>query len=436
MLEKIKSIMADEDLKEILSKGLSFLIFRFAGLLCGFLFTYLIAVNYGAGVNGLVALSFTLLLCVSIFGRLGTEINLIRVFSLSKNDSEKGLFYKALVIAFVCSSIVAFLLYLLQDVFVFQIFDKPQLKPYIFWVVISIPFWSIVLVCGGLFRAKKQNMWFVFLNNSGRLILSVVVLLVMMTIYSDSLSPIKAHFFGVVLLAIIGVVQSYRVFNGVSFNSKIKSWPFVKESLPMMVSGGILLFLGWTDTFFLGVYETESVVGVYNVAIKIATLTMFSFNALNSILAPKIAKSFHEGDQIGYKKMISFTTRINSLITLMIVLGIIILHRYILGIFGEEFLSGASVLIILCIGQLAISLSGSVGTILQMIGHQRIYQNIVLIALIVNIVLNFILTPRYGAIGAAIATAISILCWNVLGVIYLKQKLNITSHFTLKKPKY
>jgi len=75
-------------------------------------------------------------------------------------------------------------------------------------------------------------------------------------------------------------------------------------------------------------------------------------------------------------------------------------------------------------------MSGSVGVIMQMTGHQKVYQNIVLIALILNIVLNFTLIPLYGILGAAIATVVSISSWNIIGAVYLKQKLNIRSYYS------
>nr|WP_321233984.1 flippase [uncultured Psychroserpens sp.] len=433
MIEKIKSIFNDKDFEEILKKGFSFLLLRVGGLLAGYIFTYLIAKNYGASTNGLMALSFTLLLCTSIFGRLGIDINVIRYYSLVKNSNDKGLFYKLLIVSFFLSSILALFLYLFRRVFVYDLFNKPQLEPYILWVVITIPLWSIILICGGLFRAKKQNIWFAFLDNPGRFILTVIAFGILLFLTNDSLTPIKAHFIGVFFLAIIAIAKSIKVLDGINFNSKTKPSSFLKESLPMMISGAILIFLGWADTFVLGIYETDSVVGVYNVTLKIAALTSFSLHALNSILAPKIAKSYQNGNEANYKKMITFSTKLNFFITLGIVICILYFQSYILGFFGEEFLSGTKILIILCIGQFINSLSGSVGVILQMTGQQKAYQNIVLIALTINIILNFVLTPIYGAVGAAIATVISISFWNITGAIYLKQKLNIISYFKITK---
>ena len=429
MLDKIKRKWGDVDSKEILTKGFSFLVFRLGGLLAGYLFTFFIARFYGASVNGLVSLGFTLFLFVSIFGRLGIDVNLVRFYS-NKDYLEEhpGIYYKVLLKSFIFSSILAFLLYLGKDFIVYILFKKPDLDPYIIWVVLAIPFWSVTMVCAGLLRAKQQNNWFAFLNNPGRFILSLIMFIVLWSIVDSPLNAIKAHFFGVLCLSLLALIVSIKCIGKISYETSISSWVFIKESFPMMLSSTILIFLGWLDTFFLGIYETEDQVGIYSVAVKIATLTSLSLQAINSILAPKLAKYFLEENTELFKKLIRFSTRLNFYITTFVVVSVIILHQWVLGLFGDEFVAGSTVLIILCIGQVVNSMSGSVGVILQMTGYQKVYQNIVLIALILNLILNLLLVPAYGTIGAAIATVISISCWNITGAIYLRKKQNIISY--------
>jgi len=173
-------------------------------------------------------------------------------------------------------------------------------------------------------------------------------------------------------------------------------------------------------------------IGIYNVALKIATFSTFSLQAINSILAPKIARSYASDDKVLFQRVIRFGARINFFSTLVIVLGIILGQKWILQFFGDDFVNGTPVLIILCIGQVISSMSGSVGVILQMTGKQGVYQNIMLVALILNLVLNFSLTPVYGNFGAAVATVVSIAAWNLIGAIYLKRNMNIVSYYDFK----
>jgi len=433
VIEKIKSIFNDKDFEEILKKGFSFLLIRIGGLLAGYIFTYLIAINYGAETNGLIAISFAIILCVSIFSRLGIDINLIRFFSTPENENDKGLFFRVIIIAFVLSSLFSILLYLNQDFLINRIFKKPNLKPYFLWIALTIPLWTTVLICSGLFRAKKKNNWFGFFNNTGRFSFALLVFVFFLFFYEDPISVIVAHFLGILLLAIFSFILSCKLIDKVTLKTKAETFKFIKNSFPMMISEAILLLLIMADILILGVYENEDVVGVYNVTYKIAVLTIFSLQAINSILAPKIAKSYHEKNYKLCQKLITFSTNLNFCITICVVSTIIIFNKTILSFFGEEFLTGSMILIILCVGQLINSLSGSVGVILQMTGCQKAYQNIILIALVINVILNFYLTPKHGALGAATATVFSLAFWNITGAVYLKKKLNIISYFRIKK---
>lgn len=428
--DNITERFIDEGSSEILKKGFSFLLFRLGGLLAGYLFTYIIATKYGASVNGLVVLCFSIFVLVSILGKLGVDINLVKFYATDSNLKEDpGIFYRAMGKSVLFSVLLAAVLFAFRDFFVVTLFDKPQLRPFFKWLVLAIPFWVIVGHCGGVLRAIQQNSWYAFLNSSGRFFFSVLILWVLSMLSLNQLDAIKAHFFAVLLLAVIGLVVASIKLKKVSFRSKKNSWVFMREAFPMMLSSTILVLLGWMDTFILGIYETDAAVGVYNVALKIAALTSFSLEAINSILAPKISKYFQLNDKKGYTKLIRFSTGLNFLITVFVVALLLTLNKWVLGIFGEEFKTGSTALIILCLGQLVNSMSGSVGIIMQMTGYQKQYQNIVLLALIINLILNFVLTPLYGITGAAIATVISISFWNITGSLFLKKKEKLITYF-------
>lgn len=430
LIKRFQKILLDVDSRDIFIQGFSFLSIRIVGIFVGYLFTYFIATQYGAAVNGLVSLAFTLFLFLSIFSRLGIDINLIRFYAIEDNFTKsKGLFTRVLLKSVLFSSILSFLLYLAKDFIVFELFKKPQFEPYIIWTALAIPFWVITSLCAGYLRAREQNKWFAFLNNPGRFLFALLFFLFLWLIHDQPLNAIIAHFYGVVVLAILSLIVAYSNIKTISLKTEESSWLFLKEAFPMMLSSTILILLGWLDTFVLGIFESNDNIGIYNVAIKIATFTSFTLQAINSILAPKLAKSHNEQDQALFNKLIRFTTTLNFYSTLIIVALIVLTHKWLLGIFGDEFVSGGSVLILLCLGQLINSMSGSVGVILQMTGKQKVYQYIVIVALFLNIILNFTLIPKFGIVGAAIATVVSISSWNVIGAVYLKRKMNIRSYY-------
>ena len=83
------------------------------------------------------------------------------------------------------------------------------------------------------------------------------------------------------------------------------------------------------------------------------------------------------------------------------------------------------------VGQFINAFSGSVGYIMQLTNHEKSFQNIVIIALFINILLNFILIPIYSINGAAFASKISLVFWNLSCIIYIRKTIKIKTYFTL-----
>jgi len=430
---RIKKILKNSDQKEILRKGFSFMVLRVGGTFAGYLFTLFISNKFGEDIYGLVAIGFSIFLIISVLGRLGLDINMIKFFSQEKNDVESGIFYKSIIKSIVFSLILAFLIYILKGYIVLDLFKvpKPELIPFLPWVLAAIPLWSVTIISASFLRAKRKNNAFAFFNNPSRFLGGLILLIIFYSFSNQPIIIFKAHFFAILLSAIISFIMVVYTLKSIKFKTKMNSWSFLKDSFPMMLSSSILILLGWMDTFIMGIYETEANVGIYNVSLKVATLSVFSLQAINSILAPKIAKSYANGDT-KYKNLIRFSTKLNFFISGSIVFLIIVFHGFLLGMFGEAFKAGYLILFIFCLGQIINSFSGSVGVILQMIGKQKIYQNFVLLALIINLILTFILTPIYGGIGAATSTVISMIVWNLGSAIYLKRKLNIISYYRFK----
>ncbi len=430
MKEVFKKIFENDDRKEIITKGFSFLSIRAVGLLAGYFFTYFITITFGASIYGLIVLCFSIFLFIGILGRLGLDINLVRYYSIKSNVKDPGLFYRVLAKAFLITSFGSLLLYYFQDEVIYKLFNKPDLKQFYIWILIAIPFWAVALICGGVLRARNKNNWFAFLGSPGRFILSLIILLLLLTTNTNPKVVVIAHCIAIIGLALLACIRCVLIFNRITLSSDSNSWRFIRFSLPMMMSSTALVLLGWMDTFALGIYTPEDQIGIYAIALKVAALSSFIFLATSSILAPKLVQFHAKKEMDNFNRLVGFTTKVNFISALAIILLILLFKEWILGIFGEEFIGGGQALIILCMGQLVMAFSGAVGVIMQMTGNHVAYQNIVLVALILNIILNFTLVPRFGIIGAALATSISMAFWNIASVLYIRKKLKINSFYS------
>ena len=160
-----------------------------------------------------------------------------------------------------------------------------------------------------------------------------------------------------------------------------------------------------------------------SIAVKVSMLSYMGLMAINSIAAPKFSELYASGKIDELKKIVQQSTKAIFWITLPVVLIFIFFPSMILSLFGEEFKAAIYCLLILSFGKMFSAISGSVGTLLQMSGKEVFFQNVLIASAILNVVLNYILIPIYDIDGAAIASLISNLFWNILMVFYIKKHL-------------
>ena len=182
------------------------------------------------------------------------------------------------------------------------------------------------------------------------------------------------------------------------------------------------------DLWILGVYRSTEIVGIYGVAARIVILIYFPMMAFATIIPPLISSVHAAGDHKELRKIVMESTRWILSIAMPVVLVFMLEGRLILKIlYGANFEAGYIVLLILCVAQLIKAASGLVGTILQMTGEHKVYMKINIVMGVLNVLLNLLLVPSYGMLGAAVASAICLALVDITGVIVIYKRLSIIS---------
>ncbi len=185
--------------------------------------------------------------------------------------------------------------------------------------------------------------------------------------------------------------------------------------LPLSFIFGMQLANSQVDILVLGFLEANAEVGIYKVAATGAVQVPFGLSLINAVFAPQFVH-LYEGGKVQELKVLARQAAILSFIfSLPLVISFIFFGKQILSLFfGDSYLSAYVPLVILSIAQLVTASGGSFNTVLTMMKHENSVAFGVFIATTVNLILNFILIPQYGIIGAAIATAISLILWRLL----------------------
>ena len=426
---------SDIHLKELLTGGSTSFLVTLIGGIASYIFILLVSRNFGADAMGDFALSLTVFSIFTMFGRFGFDTALVRFVSeytaLGRNDLVKGIYLLAVRILVPISLALTVVLYLGSPYIAKYVFEKEYLTVHFRIISLGILPFSLTLVNAACFRGLKRIKEFSFFSNSGIFLLSIVILLVLIFSISDYRIPVISYISGILIMMLFSLYSWLRHlgFFDSPASKEIRIADLLKVSIPMLLSTSMFLIIHWTDTIMLGIYRPSSEVGIYNVSIKLATLTVITLNAINSIAAPKFADLYARKDFKSLEKIVRYSSKMIFWSSSPILILLLLFSPFILGLFGSEFKAGVPALMLLTIGQFVNAVSGSVGHILQMTGKQRAFQYIIMIATLLNVVLNYLLIPPYGINGAAVASMISVSLWNICAVVYLKRSLNINSMY-------
>jgi O-antigen/teichoic acid export membrane protein len=212
---------------------------------------------------------------------------------------------------------------------------------------------------------------------------------------------------------------------------EVRSW--LRVSLPLLLIVGFVIVLYQTDILMVGMFLSPADVALYNAATKTSFLTSFVYTAVEAIGAPTIAGLYAAGDRVQLQKVMTTTAHLVFWPTMLVTLFLFAGGKYILQLFGSEFIAAYWPLVILSWGQVVNSATGPAGYILDLTGHQDQSARVRCCTAITNIVLNTILIPQFGITGAAIATSTAVTLDNLiiyfLAVKYIGVHASIFSGF-------
>lgn len=190
---------------------------------------------------------------------------------------------------------------------------------------------------------------------------------------------------------------------------------WLRAVAPFAVAGSFQMITQYADILMLGFFRTDREVGIYRAVLQTAALVTFGLQAVNKVVTPHFARLHTKGDRAGLQRVVTRGARGALLVALPVAIALFVLGGWILAeLFGAPFRAGRWALVIAAAGQLASAAFGSVAALLNMTGHERQTVRGVVVAALANIVLNCLLVPPYGMVGAAIAMAASLGIWNTI----------------------
>ncbi len=437
LVNKLKSLhgKGDKHFLELLRGSLDFFGLRLVGMAAGWLF--MLAVNrwYGAAVFGIYTLTVTPFRISLLLGRCGLDNALVRFvsqFAAEKRwDKAKQVYLLGIRFALPVGVVVSAVLYFIAPVLAEKAFKEPVLAVTLPIIAIAVIPGILLSLNASVLRGLKRIWQYSLLLNVCQLsfaLFFVVAGKLSGGWFSDpNLLPVTGFAAGTVAGMLLSFYFGSRPWreHKEKASREMRTGELTRVAFPMLLANSYTLFLFWSGTLLLGFFRPAEDVGIYETVLRVGALINFALNAINSIAASKFSESHATGDREAFEKVTAYAKRMIFWTAFPVGFVLLFFHSFILGLFGKTVAGGATALYIIVAGYFVNAISGPVGTILNMTGHQVIYQNVLLAAGIVNVGLCLVLIPEYGINGAAAATAVSMMLWNLLSVYFVKKKFGI-----------
>lgn len=271
------------------------------------------------------------------------------------------------------------------------------------------------------FQSKVQSKYVVLSRNIMLVLVSLIkislILLNSPLIYFAIVSLLEVLFFS------IGLIYFYSKKNESIFNWRFKfklALSLIKESWPLIFSGLAMSIYMRIDQVMLGQMLDMSSVGVYSVAVKLTEFANFIPGILISSLLPAIVLAQTKNKDLylsRFRKLYGVLFIISIGFTLILAL---FSPQIIVLLYGEEYIGASPVLFIYAWSMIPLFLSIALAQYFVIEKKIKFSFYTTVIGAGLNILLNLLLIPHFGVIGAAIATVVSYSI-SVLSVLLFKE---------------
>ena len=209
---------------------------------------------------------------------------------------------------------------------------------------------------------------------------------------------------------------------------KLNIFRHFKPTLILFLPTVAVTFYTLINKLLIGKIDSTVHLGFYSQADTILKMALSLLTALMTVMLPRISNMYANGDIKGIKKITRTTFNLSSEISIGISTGIsAIALNFAPFFFGSQFKMVGPILMIE--SPLVIAISWNYifgGQYLLPMNRMKIYTGSALFGAVTSIVLNLLIIPIFGVIGATVVTVISELA------VCFYQLFNIRKEFELK----
>jgi O-antigen/teichoic acid export membrane protein len=310
-----------------------------------------------------------------------------------------------------------------------------DIRPGLMWAVILIVLFPLTAIRGGILRGLQQ----VALGQAPEQIvrpLALIALLFLPMLWGreirDPGSAMAANV-GALVIAWLAGMAALAFFwprEASAAQPEYDAQRWRASLIPLGLTNAMIIVDGEVGVLLLGLIASHTETGIFKGAGQFALLAALGYTVVNVNVTPRIGAALGRQDLTEVQKIVTRGSRLSVALCLPVVLGLILFGQWAVPfILGSDFRDAWTPVVILCIGQLFNAAFGSATSVLNMSHNERCNLIGFCAGLVVNIGLTLLLTPRFGATGAATAMMVSVILRNLILWRYSWARLGIETGF-------
>lgn len=421
---------------EIRNQAIRNSIISYFGAGIGFVnFIILLPFAFSPEQIGLVRLLQNTAYLVIPLAEFGIISIILRYYPIFKSDEDKRLtFILYCILGALAGFSVFCVLFFTFKGELSELFDaKSPLFVDYYYLLLPLVF---LIVFTGIFEAISNSIYKTVFPNFLREVLLRILIAILVIAYVYNIVQFNSFVNLFVLIYIFPLLflLAYLIKKDeISINFSLQKFP--KPIFKEIGLYGIFVLLGssghllvsYIDTVMLGILLGLEDTGIYVTAFYMAVIIEIPRRSLRQIAVPFLSDAWKRNDLKQINEIYEKTSLNQLIIGLYIFLGVWINIDAVFELMpnGAIYSAGKFVVFYVMLGKLIDMAAGVNGEIIALSKWYRFNMYSTLILALLAIITNYLLIPLYGLTGAAIATALSLLFYNVLKYLFLKIKLNL-----------
>jgi len=359
----------------------------------------------------------------------------VYVYKYNVDDEKRKLLFTISAIVPLCTTgLFSVIYFLCKDAItnLYQPVDMEYVLQYYAWLPMYVLLWSTMTLLEQYLSSQMKVAVSTFIKEILLRCINILLVLLMgygyISFYTFMILSILAH---LIPIAILWKLTAKTEGFGFSVNWRLFSKTEYKEvasfaAFHVLINVSIALLIN-VDTQMLGILDKGGMasVAVYSVCVLIISIFQIPYRSLASAATPMVTKAYNQNDKATVKDLFTRSSLNMQIVAMVMFLLIFANMHNIAAVFDKNYSSIVYIVPVLMLGRYFDMLTGINSEMLSMSEHYKFnfYITFLLVALI--IILNFILIPTHGILGAAWANTIGFFLFNIIKLIFLQQKMGL-----------